>query len=128
VALFRAQWTADGSPAAGTPITEFNSQPVNAFGYPLVGATVTTASGGNLSSCSNIWENLLQSGRPTLTTGNVISSPYANSSLVSYGTTFFVAASGTTCYYIYTARGQTFSAPVITYNSISGEVDIDTSL
>lgn len=125
VALFRAQWTADGEPNSGTAITEFNSQPVNSTGYPLVGATATTTSGGNLDSCSNIWTNLLQAGRPTLALGSTTSNALAVAP--TFGSTFAVAASGTTCYYIYTARGVTFSSPVITFNSANGDVTLDTT-
>lgn len=124
VALFHAQWIADGSPNSGN-ISEFNNQATNSAGYPLVGSTVTTASGGNLDSCYNIWTNLLQSGRPTLNNSLVVSSPFVNA--ISYASTFSVAASGTTCYYLYTARGSTFSSPYITYNAANGEVTLNTT-
>ena len=119
VALYRAQWTADGQPASGTTITEFNSFPVNSNGYPLI-ATNTVA------NCASLWTAILQGGRPTLATG-VVSNPVANG-IQSYGSTFETASSGTTCYYIYTARGNTFSAPVITYDSLTGDVALSSIL
>lgn len=118
VALYRAQWTADGQPASGTAVAEFNNYPANANGYPLI-ATNTVA------NCVSLWTALLQGGRPTLSTG-VVSNPFSNG-VSSYANTFETASSGTTCYYIYTARGNTFSAPVITLDSLTGEVALDST-
>ena len=118
VALFRAQWTADGQPATGATITQFANKTADGLGYPLV-------ANNTVADCVSTWNSVLQGGRPTISTG-AVSNPFSNP-ISSYANTFQAASSGTTCYYIYTARGATFSSPVITYNSITGDVELSGS-
>jgi MSHA pilin protein MshB len=115
VALFKAQAIADG--ISGTAVSQFNNHVTNSFRLPLV---------TNTASCVNVWNNLLQGGRPTISAG-AVSSPYQNTPLFG-ANTFEAVVSVPSCYYIYVTRGSTFSAPVIHYNSTTGDVFLDTSI
>lgn len=62
-ALFHAQWTAEGS-QIGVAIAEFGSMEANSVGYPIgVDADADDTLSDN-TECVEIYNNLLQSGRP----------------------------------------------------------------
>ena len=66
VALYHAQWVADGQAGAGTQVPEFDNLRTNAQGFPYS----TTSNAGHEptvdADCSSVFNGLLQSG-PTIT-------------------------------------------------------------
>lgn len=71
VALYHAQYIAQGSPAAGTDIEEFGSLSVNSVGYPGgadADGTFTTGTAATAETeCVNVYSGLLQSGAAAIT-------------------------------------------------------------
>lgn len=120
VAMYHAQWIADGSPAADTQITEFGSLRTNASGYPYgtddnSGGTSNVTDGND---CSAVFSNVLQGGAPSI-------ADKANLAAV-VGTTedFAAVASAPNCIYYYTAETAVSGAtvPTMTYTSSTGVV------
>jgi len=120
MALYRAQWIAEGEAAADSAITEFGSLRVNASGYPY--GTVDNSGGTStvttVADCVAVFQNVLQTGAPSIT-------GVANAAaVVGNGTDFAAVVSAPNCVYYYTgslsASGDTI--PTLTYTSTTGDV------
>ena len=126
MALYKAQWIAEGEPVADTAITDFGSLRVNASGYPYgtddnSGGTSTVTDQGD---CVAVFQNVLQAGAPSITAA-------ANAAgVVGNGTDFAGVASAPNCVYYYTAKlsasGDT--VPTLTYTSTTGDVALSTAV
>ncbi len=122
IALYHAQWIADGQAAAGTQVTEFGSLRVTADGYPYsltanAGNTVTVS-----QDCEDVFTNVLQNG-PTV-------SDAANAGAVTGSSTDYTAVrAAATCTFYYTGQGNTAGAtiPTFTYDSATGLVSTSTA-
>ncbi len=118
VALFHAQYMADGEPVAGTQIAEFSNLRTNVDGYPYS----TNATTGNViatdADCGTVFTGLLQAG-PTISTAAI--SPATTADYTGE------RESDTSCAYYYTAQdttsGQTI--PMMRYNAATGVVTRD---
>lgn len=137
VALYHAQWVAEGEPT--TAIAEFGSQFATSAGYP-----VGTGSGtddnvlDDNTECVEIFNNTLQAGAPAVaedtavtTTATAIAQTHIDTA-VGLGADFlaqFTAAD--TCTYAYIAQFNNItndSIPVLTYNVSTGTVAVGTAL
>lgn len=127
VAMGRAQWFANNRPiqlGAGDFAPNPAGMSPNGFPSGLANSNVTSN-----TDCDQVFSDVLQGGRPTTTTiaNNGPTAPLVSD--LTYGADpFNVAHSATGCYYIYTAQGSAFSAPVILYDSSTGEVSRGTSI
>jgi len=125
MALYRAQWIAQGEPAADTAITEYGSLRVNASGYPYGTAdnSAGTRTVTNVADCVAVFQNVLQTGAPSVT-------GQANAAAVVGNTTdFATVVAAPNCVYYYTAKlsasGDTI--PTLTYTSTTGDVALSTA-
>jgi len=116
VALFHAQWVANGHTGAEANVAGFGGAGVtptvdaNANGWPVsIGGT--TFSAADADDCIEIWENVMQ-GPPTVAdaTGSV---------------DYVAAASGTECEYTYYGGTATDTLMGITYDTNNGSVTVD---
>lgn len=119
ISLFHAQWIADGTPAPGTQLIEFNNLRANATGYPYgaaanAGNAVTTS-----ADCEAVFVGVLQGG-PSVS--NAATAAAAAGSL----TDFTAVVNGTSCQYFYTAQDNAAGAtiPMLTYDSLTGVVTL----
>lgn len=115
VALFHAQWIADGTPAPGQQILQFANLRTNDEGYPysLTAGTNVVASA---QDCEDVFVGVLQSA-PTIDSGAIASA-------VNNGNDFFATQSGETCTFHYIAQNNTTgtAVPVMVYDSTTGTV------
>ena len=135
-AMFRAQWYAEGQP---NTVVEFaNMKALRSTGYPL-GIVTGNSVMATSDDCKEIYENLLQPGRPSI--GVKAAAAAALSTIVTAATTDVVAYLNTTssvtkrsCAFAYTGQYKVATAtspgtvPVINYNAITGEVALGTAL
>ena len=117
VALFHAQWVADGQEIEGTQIFEFSNLRTNAEGFPY--STVSNASHQPTldSDCATIFTGLMQSA-PT------ISAVAAVADLTSATTDYATQESSNTCIYYYTGQSTNSGATIstFTYSPVTGLV------
>lgn len=143
-ALFRAQWVAEGQPLTST-VSEF-SMFASTGGYPKGTDQGTTGDPLVATACLNIYDNLLQTGRPTAASFTPATATAAAvesdiETAASSNTTADVLASlvqgspinsSTTCNYYYVGQHRsgtstnTASIPMITYNFSTGVVSRST--
>jgi len=115
VALYHAQYIAQGEPPVGTQITEFNNLRTNAQGFPY---GLTDTAGDVIASsaeCQEAFEGVLQGG-PSISNS-------ANLAGVTGSTSDFTTVrNGTSCEFYYTAQENTAGATVqmLVYNSATG--------
>ncbi len=123
VALYHAQWIAEGQAAPGTQVVEFGNLRTNAQGFPY--STVSNA--GNQptadSDCSTVFTNLMQNS-PTITAVTAVAG------LTTVTTDYATQESSNNCLYYYrgqsTASGATI--PMFTYTPVTGLVVQGTQL
>jgi len=119
VALYHAQYMADGEPAAGTQIAEFAGLRTNAQGYPYSTTSTTNDVIATNADCTSVFQNLLQAG-PTI----------SNAPVTGATTSDYTGAreSNTSCAYYYTAQDTTSGEdiPMMRYNAFTGVVTRDT--
>jgi len=124
VALARAQWFGTNRPATLSNFGDGTVQ-MSTNGYPT---GVTGGIGGSSANCVTVFSDVLQGGRPTtLTATQAAASQPTTAEVVAAGYTqdfavFGSVTSTATCFYVYTAQGAAYSAPVIEYDSTIGEV------
>jgi len=117
IALYHAQWVADGQVSAGTQIAPFNNLRVTADGYPYSQTSQT----GNVPTvsqdCEDVFVGVLQGG-PS------VSDAAAEANVISSATDFTAVRSGTNCVYYYTAENNASGEQVrtFTYASATGLV------
>jgi len=127
VAMGRAQWFAGNRPTA-IPAGDFAPTAVgmSSNGFPSNQAGADVASNAD---CDQVFSDVLQGGRPTTGLETMAgAAPVLADLTYPYVDPFQVMHSAANCYYIYVAQGAAFSAPVILYNSSTGEVERGTSL
>ena len=123
VALYHAQWIAEGQAAAGNQIPEFNNLRVTAQGYPYS----NTSQAGNVPTvsqdCEDVFVGLMQNP-PS------ISNQAALAGVVGSATDFTTVRSGANCQYYYTAQnsGSGDTVPLFTYFSATGIVTQSTAV
>lgn len=120
VSMYRAQWMAEGQPAANTQIAEFGDLRVNAAGFPYGTAdnSAGTSTVTNVADCSAIWSNVLQVGAPSISTA-------ANAAgVVGSATDFTTVVAAPNCTYYYTAQSSASgdTIPTLTYASATGAI------
>ena len=135
MALFKAQWTAEGSTAGGT-VSAFGSMFANSAGYPLgldadAGGSASTTVSAHIE-CAEIFDLLLQAGHPTVSYDDTeVTVPAAiDQANVTAEAAFDFLAQNTlpnTCSYAYLGQYTTFGEappviPVITLDVSTGEV------
>lgn len=117
IALYHAQWIAEGQAAAGAQIAEFGDLRTTAEGFPYA----TTANAGNEptqdADCAEVFTNVLQNG-PT------VAAIASTAGLTSATTDYTTQETSNTCVFYYsgqsTTSGQTI--PTFTYNAATGLV------
>ena len=116
--LYHAQWVAEGQPAAGTQIVDFNSLRTNAAGYPYGLADTAGDAVATSAECQQVYEGVLQAGAPSITNAASVAAVVGSTS------DFTVVRSGTDCVFHYTAQTSVSgnSVPALTYNSNNGAV------
>ncbi|GAB5499201.1 MAG: hypothetical protein PsegKO_15120 [Pseudohongiellaceae bacterium] len=130
MALFRAQWVAEGEPA-DTAIAEFNSMEANTSGYPIGLDGDDDEALSDNTECLEIFEGLLQEGRPTANEDSAESTA-ATIDATNFGnvTTDFLAqfTAANTCSYAYLGQDRVFGTvpgnPVIDVNVSTGAVTL----
>ncbi len=125
MALYRAQWIAEGQPAASTAITEFGGLRVTPEGYPYgtVDNSATDDDVVNDADCAAVFSNILQAGAPSITA-------VANAAAVAgTGTDFATHENSDDCLYYYLAEGNTSGDTVdtLSYDSETGIVTQSTA-
>ena len=143
-ALFRAQWIAD-SGVAGTVVTEFNSMQANAEGYAigLDANDDTTNEVDSTIECYNIYQGLLQEGRPTAwydsdgdivgdTVASVLNDSYVQDAIADAGTNvpdvIVKLTAAEECGFLYIGQYRTataiadFDVPLLTLTTTTGAV------
>ena len=117
VAMFHAQWVADGQFAAGTQIPEFANLRTNATGYPYSTTAQTGHVPANATDCVTVFTGVLQGG-PS------ISGITAVANLSTATTDYAVDENSDLCNYYYTGQsnqaGQTI--PFFSYAPVTGIV------
>lgn len=117
IALYHAQWIADGQDAAGTQIPEFGNLRATTEGFPYA----TTANAGNEptndSDCAEVFTNLMQNG-PS------IAAIASTAGLTTATTEYTTQETGNTCVYYYSAQSTNTgdTIPSFTYNPTNGLV------
>ncbi|MFW5823497.1 MAG: prepilin-type N-terminal cleavage/methylation domain-containing protein [Marinobacter sp.] len=110
VALARAQWVSNGFTAATQDLEGFGDGTVNMSdnGWPVSAGEGQTGTNETMTGvrCVNVWEALLQSNAPTVSTGT--------------DTDYTAAASDSTCTYTYTLDGQ---GSTIEYDVEDGNIE-----
>lgn len=146
-ALFRATWVATGQPT-DSAVEGFGDDDLFASdtGYPI-GAAATNS----VTMCQEVFDDVLQSGHPTVASATVTAGGYADGDVetaiegAASATTDYVAildastdvASATTCHYYYVGQykqgesgtgtaGPTRTIPDISYNFSTGDITADT--
>jgi len=134
IALFHAQYIANGEPAAGTDVTGFGDGALEttATGYPSGDDTTGTAQAGVMAEdehCLDVFNAVLQPGRPTIAI-NATGETLPTGVEIAAATTDFIAslASAPTCSFVYAGQRYTVSAPVLEYNSTTGAVSVGSSI
>ena len=120
VALFHAQWVANGHTAAQANVAGFGTDDIdaNANGWPVSSSSDVTAL-SLVGHCGEVWNGVMQ-GPPTVQVGG----SYANEDYVA-------SVSGTTCTYTYHGGNATAPQPdgsnnmTITYASATGVVQVN---
>jgi len=133
VALFRAQWTAEGEPASLAANTIFGLT-FNATGYPIgLDASTPPVQELDPAFCIAVYDALLQvGGRPTTQLGaapvivdaDIAAANTAGNDFV-VGTDNATATAATECRYVYAAdagRQETGDAPTLVYMPATGTV------
>ena len=120
MALYHAQWVAEGQPAEGTQITEFGSLRTTAEGYPYgtVDNSATDDDVVNDADCVAVFTNVLQAGAPSITA-------VANLAGVTGNTSDFATHENSDdCLFYYTAESSVAGAVVdtLSYDSESGSI------
>ena len=118
VALYRAQWIAEGQAAPDSQINEFNNLRVNAAGYPY---GTDDNSGGtsdvtDSDDCAAVFVGILQLGAPS------VSDVLAVANVVGSVTDFTAVATAPNCNFYYTGQTSISGAtvPDLLYNSATG--------
>ena len=126
MALYRAQWVAEGQPAPSTQIADFGNLRVTPEGYPygIVDNSATVDDVVNDADCAAIFSNVLQAGAPS------ISAVDAVGNVVGVTTDFATHENGDDCLYYYTAETSISGATVDTlaYDSETGQITQSTAL
>lgn len=117
VALYHAQWVADGQVAAGTQVAEFGNLRTTAQGFPYSTASNAGHQPTADSDCSDVFNNLLQSG-PSVTAVTAVAD------LTSVTTDYATQETANTCVFYYTGQSTNSGAtiPTFTYSSVTGLV------
>ncbi|MEM7001128.1 MAG: type II secretion system protein [Pseudomonadota bacterium] len=117
VALYHAQWIADGQTAAGTQVAEFNNLRTTAEGFPYS----TTARGSNApteaADCVSVFSGILLAG-PS------VAGISATSDLSSAATDYSALLNSGDCVYYYSGQSSTtgVTIPSFSYDPSSGVV------
>ncbi len=117
IALYHAQWIADGQVGAGAQVPEFNNLRVTAQGYPYS----NTSQAGDVPTvsqdCEDVFVGVLQSA-PT------VSDVAAVAGVVGSATDFTAVRNGANCEYYYSGQSNESGAtiPLFTYFSATGVV------
>ena len=123
IALYHAQWIAEGQAAAGTQIPEFGNLRTNAQGFPY--STVSNAGHEPTADtdCVAIFSGVLQGG-PSIVAVTAVAD------LTSVTTDYATQESGNNCIYYYTGQSTSSGAtiPSYTYVATTGMVTQGTQL
>lgn len=118
VALYHAQWIADGQAVGGTQVVEFNNLRTTGGGYPYS----LTANVGNVPAvsqdCEDVFVGVLQSS-PTISDGAALAN------VVGSTTDFTAVRNGANCEFYYSAQSNATGQTVnyFTYFSATGLVN-----
>jgi prepilin-type N-terminal cleavage/methylation domain-containing protein len=123
VALYHAQWIADGQVGAGNQVAEFNNLRVTADGYPY---SLTTQAGHVPTvsqDCEDVFVGVLQAS-PT------ISDVVALANVVGSTTDYTAVRNGANCDFYYSGQSNESGAtiPMFTYVSGTGIVNRTTAV
>jgi prepilin-type N-terminal cleavage/methylation domain-containing protein len=118
ISLFHAQWIADGTPAADTPLPEFNLLAATGKGYPY---SLTVNAGSDVAAvadCVDVFQGVQQGG-PSIGSAANLAGVAAAGATVDF---VAVTPAAGTCVYYYTG-GTTASGDTIrtlTYTTTTG--------
>lgn len=126
MALYRAEWIAEGQADASTADPDWGGLRVTAGGYPygLVDNSVTRDDIVNTADCSAIFSNVLQAGAPSITAVAAVAN------VVDVGTDFATHVNNTDdCLYYYTAETSSSGStvPTLAYDSETGQISLSTA-
>lgn len=131
VALFRAQYTAEGEPQAGTAVAGYGNLITNSTGYPI-GLDTTL---DETLDCENVYTNILQTGYPTIVTISASAVPLGVDDVgVTTATADILAKYDSNlevCEFAYTAQFQEAEVgdvPVIQFSPSTGAVILGSDL
>ena len=123
VALYHAQWIADGQAAAGAQVPEFNNLRVTAQGYPYS----NTSQAGDVPTvsqdCEDVFVGVLQSA-PTVSDGAAVAN------VVGSTTDWTAVRNAANCEFYYSGQSNESGAtiPLFTYFSATGVVTRSTAV
>lgn len=117
IALYHAQWIADGQASAGTQVVEFNNLRTTAGGYPYSLTADATNLPVDSQACEDVFVGVLQSA-PTISDGAALAN------VVGSTTDFTAVRNGANCEYYYSSQSNATGETVnyFTYFSATGLV------
>ena len=117
VALYHAQWVADGQPVADTQVVEFANLRTNAEGFPYGLAARAGSEPTEDVDCRDVFSNLLQGG-PSV---SAVTGP---AGLTAVTTDYATEETGNNCVYYYTGQSTDsgVTIPSFTYTATTGIV------
>ncbi len=123
IALYHAQWIADGQVSAGSQVPEFNNLRVTAQGYPYSNTSQTGDVPTVSQDCEDVFVGVLQSA-PT------VSDAAAAAGVVGSATDFTAVRNGANCEFYYSGQSSESGAtiPLFTYFSATGVVTRSTAV
>ncbi len=123
VALYHAQWIADGQASAGTQVPEFNNLRVTAQGYPYSNTSQTGDVPTVSQDCEDIFVGVLQSS-PS------VGDAAALANVTGSATDYTAVRNGANCEYYYTGQNNASgdTVPLFTYFSATGSVTQSTAV
>ena len=123
VALYHAQWIADGQAPAGTQVVEFNNLRTTAQGYPYSNTSQTGDVPTVSQDCEDVFVGVLQAA-PT------VSDVAALANVVGSTTDFTAVRNGANCEFYYSAQSNATGQTVnyFTYFSATGLVSQSTAV
>ena len=115
VALYHAQWIADGQPAAGTQVAEFNNLRANVQGFPYSTVARQSNTPDADSDCVTVFQGILQGGPTIREVANV-------NQLQGVTEDYAAEETGDNCRFFYTGQSSVQGAtiPMFTYITTTG--------
>lgn len=117
VALYHAQWVADGQASAGTAIPEFNNLLTNATGFPYGAAANSGHTPGTSADCVSVFSGIMPGGPSVAPVSGL-------KGLLGLSAEYGAHLNAGVCNYYYTAQANASGemVPFISYVPLTGLV------